>query len=151
MSLIGFTYKNNFDSSIGMTPFEALYGKRYKTALCWYAYDESVVLGPEMVQQMTKMIKIIQEKMKASQSRHESYHDKQRKALEFQEGYNVFLRVIPMTEVERALKSRNLMPSFISPYHILKRVGEMAYIVALPLSLLNLRSVFHVSQLRKYV
>lgn len=45
-----FTYNNNFRSSIGMTPFEALYGIRCKTPLCLYDYGESVVLGPKIVQ-----------------------------------------------------------------------------------------------------
>ena len=49
------------------------------------------------------------------------------------------------------LKSRKLRPRFIGPCEILKRVGPVAYQVALPPSLSNLHSVFHVSQLRKYV
>ncbi|XP_020236969.1 uncharacterized protein LOC109816383 [Cajanus cajan] len=53
--------------------------------------------------------------------------------------------------VGRALKSRKLTPRFIGPYQILKRIGEVAYQIALPPSLSNLYSVFHVSQLRKYV
>jgi hypothetical protein len=109
------------------------------------------VLGPEIVQHTTEKIKIIQERMKASQSRQKSYHDKRRKPLEFQEGEHVFLRVTPTTGVGRALKSKKLTPRFIGPYQITKRVGEVAYQVALPPSLSNLHSVFHVSQLRKYV
>ena len=50
LPLVDFTYNNNFHSSIGMTPFEALYGMRCKTPLCWYDYGESVVLGPKIVQ-----------------------------------------------------------------------------------------------------
>lgn len=61
---------------------------------------------------------MIQEKMKASQSRQKSYHDKRRKALEFQEGDHVFLRVSPKTGVGRALKSRKLAQRFDGPYHI---------------------------------
>lgn len=68
LTLIEFTYNHSFHFSIGMTPFEALYGRRYKTSLCWYDSGESVVLGPEIVQQMTGHIKMIQEKMKAPQS-----------------------------------------------------------------------------------
>jgi len=59
--------------------------------------SQSVVLGPEIVQQTTKKVKLIREKMKASQSRQKSYHDKRRKDLEFQEGDHVFLRVTPVT------------------------------------------------------
>ena len=99
---------------------------------------------------MTERVKMIQEKMKISQSRQKSYHDKRRKALEFQEGDHVFLRVTPTTGVGRALKSKKLTPRFVGPYQILKRVGEVAYRIALPPSLSNLHDVFHVSQLRKY-
>ncbi|MCI02642.1 retrotransposon protein [Trifolium medium] len=151
LPLIEFTYNNSFHSSIGMTPFEALYERRCRTPLCWYESGESVVLGPEIVQQTTKKVKMIQEKMKASQSRQKSYHDKRKKDIEFQEGDHVFLRVTHVTGVGRALKSRKLTPRFIGPYQILKRVGEVAYKIALPSSLSNLHSVFHVSQLRKYI
>ncbi|XP_052724038.1 uncharacterized protein LOC128193889 [Vigna angularis] len=53
--------------------------------------------------------------------------------------------------VGRALRSRKLSPKFIGPYQILRRIGPVAYEIALPLQLANLHSVFHVSQLRKYV
>jgi hypothetical protein len=56
---------------------------------------------------------MIQEKMKTSQSRQKSYHDKRRKDLEFQEGDNVFLRVTPITGVGRALKSKKLTPKLL--------------------------------------
>ena len=49
------------------------------------------------------------------------------------------------------MKSCKLTPRFIGPFEILKRVGPIAYQVALPPSLSNLYSVFHISQLKKYV
>lgn len=66
LPLIEFTYNNNYHSSIGMTPFEALYGMRCRTLLCWYDSGDSVVLGPEIVKQTIEKVKMIQEKMKAS-------------------------------------------------------------------------------------
>ncbi|GAU29258.1 hypothetical protein TSUD_392080 [Trifolium subterraneum] len=65
-----------FHSSIRMAPFEALYGRRCRTPLCWYESGETVVLGPDIVQETTEKIRMIREKMKASQSRQKSYHDK---------------------------------------------------------------------------
>ena len=151
LPLIEFTYNNSFHSSIGMAPFEALYGRKCRTPICWYETGESVVLGPELVRETTEKVKLIREKMKASQSRQKSYHDKRRKDLEFSAGDHVFLRVTPVTGVGRALKSKKLTPRFIGPYQILDRVGKVAYRVALPPNLSNLHDVFHVSQLRKYV
>nr|KYP43271.1 Retrotransposable element Tf2 [Cajanus cajan] len=94
---------------------------------------------------------MIQERMRATQSRQKSYNDKRRKDLEFKEGDHVFLKVTPWTGVGRALKSHKLTPRFIGPYQVLKRIDEMTYQIALPPSLSNLHSVFHVSQLSKYV
>ena len=134
-----------------MAPYEALYRRRCRTPLCWVKPGERLTWGPEMVQQTTEKVKMIQERMRTTQSRQKSYHDKRRKELEFIVGDHVFLWVTPRTGVARALKSHKLTPRFIGPFEILKRVGPVAYQVALPPSLANLHSVFHVSQLRKYV
>nr|KYP33716.1 Transposon Ty3-G Gag-Pol polyprotein [Cajanus cajan] len=141
----------HYHSSIGMAPYEVLYGRRCRTPLCFVEPKENAMLGPEIVQQTTEQVKMIQERMKATQSRKKSYNDKRRKNLEFKEGDHVFLKVTPWIGVGRALKSHKLTPCFIDPYQILKRIGEVAYQIALPPSLSNLHSIFHVSQLKKYV
>nr|KYP59641.1 Transposon Ty3-I Gag-Pol polyprotein [Cajanus cajan] len=69
LPLIEFTYNNNFHSSIGMTPYEALYGRKCKTPLCWFETRENLILSPEMVQQTMEKIKMIQEKLRTTQSR----------------------------------------------------------------------------------
>jgi len=56
LPLIEFTYNNSYHSSIGMAPFEALYGRRCRTPLCWFESGESVVLGPDIVQQTTEKV-----------------------------------------------------------------------------------------------
>jgi len=71
--------------------------------------------------------------------------------LEFVVGDHVFLRITPTTDVGTAIHSRKLSPKFIGPYQILRKIGPVAYEIALPPQLSNLHSVFHVSQLRKYV
>ena len=42
------------------------------------------------------------------------------------------------------------MPRYIGPFEILERVGIVAYLLTLPLSLSGVHEVFHVSMLRKY-
>ncbi|XP_027340845.1 uncharacterized protein LOC113854161 [Abrus precatorius] len=134
-----------------MAPFEALYSRKCKTPLCWYEIGENFTLGPEVVQLTTEKDKMIQEKMRTVQSRQKSYYNRRRKPLEFQEGDHVFLKVTPTTGVGRAMKSRKLTSKFIGPYQILKKIGLVAYQVALSPFLSNLQNVFHVSQLRKYI
>lgn len=87
--------------------------------MCWYDSGESVVLGPEIVQQTTDKIKMIQEKMKTSQIRCKRYHNKRRKELEFQEGDYVFLRVTSVIGVGHTLKSMKLTPHFIGLFQFL--------------------------------
>ena len=151
LPLVEFTYNNSYHSSIGMAPYEALYGRRCRTPLCWYQDGEAFVLGPEFLQQTTSKVKLIQDRMRATQSRQKSYADKRRRPLEFDEGDHVFLRVTPTTGIGRVLKSRKLTPRFIGPYQITRRIGAAAYEIALPPHLSNLHNVFHVSQLRKYI
>jgi len=63
----------------------------------------------------------------------------------------VFLRVTPIVGIGREWKLRKVTPRFIGPYQITRRIGPVAYEIALPPHLANLHNVFHVSQLRKYV
>jgi len=144
LPLVEFTYNNSYHSSIGMAPYEALYGRRCRTPLCWQQDGEAVVLGPEFLQQTTEKVRVIQERMRATQSRQKSYADKRRRPLEFEAGDHVFLRVTPTAGIGRALKSRKLTPRFIGPYQITRRIGPVAYEIALPPHLGNLHNVFHV-------
>jgi len=62
LPLVEFTYNNSYHSSIGMTPYEALYGRRCRTPLCWQQDGESVVLGPKFLQQTTEKVTVIQDR-----------------------------------------------------------------------------------------
>jgi hypothetical protein len=35
LCLVEFSYNNSFQSSIGMTPYEALYGRKCRSPICW--------------------------------------------------------------------------------------------------------------------
>ncbi|XP_070020392.1 uncharacterized protein [Nicotiana sylvestris] len=65
-------------------------------------------------------------------------------------GERVLLWVSPMKGVIRFGKKDKLSPRYIGPFEILKRVVEMADILALPPSLSAVHPIFHVSMLRKY-
>jgi len=151
LPLIEFTYNNSFHASIDMAPYEALYGRKCRTPLCWYQDGEAVLVGPELLEQTTKKVRMVRDRMQASKSRQKAYADRSRKPLKFVVGDHVFLRVTRTTSVGRALRSRKLSPKFLGPYQILRRIGPMAYEIALPPQLANLHPMFHVSQLRKYV
>ena len=112
-----------------MAPYEALYGKRCRTPLCWYQDGEAVLVGPELLEQTTEMVR---NRMQASQSRQKAYADRRRRPLEFEAGDHVFLRVTRTMGLGRALRSRKLSPKFLGTYQITRRIGPMAYEIALP-------------------
>ena len=51
LGLVKFAYNNSYHSSIGMAPYEALYGRLCRTPLHWFEVGERQLLGPELVQQ----------------------------------------------------------------------------------------------------
>ncbi len=53
--------------------------------------------------------------------------------------------------MKRFGKKGKLSPRFVGPFEILKRIGMVAYRIALPLELSSIHNVFHVSMLRKYI
>jgi len=73
-----------------MAPFEALYGRKCRTPLCWSDLDEALIIGPEMIQETTEKIRNIPEHIRVAQSRQKSYADKRRRLIEFQVGDKVF-------------------------------------------------------------
>jgi len=66
LPLIEFTYNNSFHVNIGMAPYEALYGRKCKTPLCWYQDGEVVLVGPKLLEQTTKNVKMVRDRLQAS-------------------------------------------------------------------------------------
>ena len=66
LPLAEFAYNNSFQLSIGMAPYEALYGRPYRAPLCWVEVGDSVILGPEIVRETTEKIKLIRDRLRAA-------------------------------------------------------------------------------------
>ncbi|EOY19088.1 Uncharacterized protein TCM_043787 [Theobroma cacao] len=94
LPLVEFAYNNSFQSSIGMAPYEALYGRKCRTPLCWDEVGERKLVGVELIELTNDKIKVIRERLKVAQDRQKSYADKRRKDLEFEIDDKVFLRFL---------------------------------------------------------
>jgi len=134
-----------------MEPFEALYGRKCRTPLCWSEIDEALIIGPELIQETTEKVRRIQEHIKTAQSRQKSYADQRRGPLEFQVGDKVFLKVFLIKGVRRFNIRGKLSPRYIRPYEIVKKLNPVAYQLNPPTALEYVHNVFHISQLRKHV
>ena len=133
-----------------MAPFEALYGRKCRTPICWNEAGERKLLGPELVQITTDNLQVIRANLKAAQDRQKSYANLKRADIEFNVGDKVFLKISPWKGVIRFGKKGKLSPRFIGPYEVIERIGPVAYRLALPPSLEGVHNVFHVSMLRRY-
>ncbi|GKA60259.1 putative reverse transcriptase domain-containing protein [Tanacetum coccineum] len=83
LPLVEFSYNNSYHSSVRCAPFEALYGRKRRSPIMWAEVGEGQLIVPELVQETTKKISQIKDRLKAARNRQKSYADKRRKPLEF--------------------------------------------------------------------
>ncbi|XP_070004302.1 uncharacterized protein [Nicotiana sylvestris] len=136
--------------SIQLAPYEALYGRRFRSPVGWFKPGEARLLGTDVVQDAMDKVKIIQDRLRTMQSRQKSYAKRKVRDVSFTVGERVFFRVSLMKGIMRFGKMGKLSPTFVGPFEILQRLGEVAYELALPPGLSAVHPVFHVSVLRKY-
>ncbi|KAJ8760952.1 hypothetical protein K2173_021990 [Erythroxylum novogranatense] len=105
-----------------MAPYEALYGRRCRTPICWDEEGERKLVGPELIQTTVNKVNLVKQRFKAAQDRMKSYIDAHRKEMEFEVGEKVFLKASPLKGVMRFGKKE----------------------------LSQIHDVFHVSMLRRY-
>jgi hypothetical protein len=81
LPLAEFSYNNSYQESLKMAPFEALYGRKYRTLLNWIEPREKAIFGPDIVDEAEATVHRIQENFKAAKSCQESYANKRRQHL----------------------------------------------------------------------
>ena len=97
LPLVEFSYNNSYQASIGMAPYEALYGRPCRSPLCWAEAEERLALG-----QTTDKVRIIRDCLRVAQSRQKSFSNTRRLLLEFTVGDFVVLKVTPKCGVSRS-------------------------------------------------
>ncbi|GKA43699.1 putative reverse transcriptase domain-containing protein [Tanacetum coccineum] len=121
LPLVEFSYNNSYHDSIKAAPFEALYGRKCRSPVCWAEVGEVQLTGPEIVQETTE--KIV--------------------------GDKVMLKVLPWKGVIHFGKRGTLNPRYVRPFKVLEKVGSVAYKLELPEEPSRVHNTFHVSNLKK--
>ncbi|GJT78124.1 putative reverse transcriptase domain-containing protein [Tanacetum coccineum] len=114
LPLAEFSYNNSYHSSIKMASFEALYGRKCKSPVCWNEVRENQFTGPDIIQQTSDKLIQIRKRIKAAQDRQKCYADRRRNLIEFQVGDNVMLKISPWKGVMRFGKRGKLSPRIMS-------------------------------------
>ncbi|GJU91235.1 putative reverse transcriptase domain-containing protein [Tanacetum coccineum] len=124
LPLVEFSYNNSYHASIKAAPYEALYGRKCRSPVCWSEVGDSQLTGPELIRDTTKKIVQTKNRLLTARSRQKSYADRRTKSLEFEFDDMVLLK-------------------------ILAKVGLVAYTLELAEELKGIQSTFHVSNLKK--
>ncbi|XP_028807164.1 uncharacterized protein LOC114761878 [Neltuma alba] len=85
------------DQLAGATVFSKINLRKYRSSLCWTELSERWMYGPDLVDQTSRQIEIIRQRLLTARSRQKSYTDIRRRLLEFEAGDHVFLKVSPTT------------------------------------------------------
>ncbi|XP_074365298.1 uncharacterized protein LOC141706431 [Apium graveolens] len=112
---------------------------------------ENKLLGPELVQQTKDAIVLIRKRLEAAQDRQKKNANLYRKDMDIEIGSLVLLTVSPWKGLDRFGQKGKLSPRYIGPFEVLRKVGKVAYELALPPQLQHFHNVFHVSILKRYI
>nr|GEX34517.1 hypothetical protein [Tanacetum cinerariifolium] len=124
LPLVEFSYNNSYHASIKGAPFEELYGRKFRSPVCWAEVGEVQLIGPEIVQETSEKIIQIKQRIQAVRDRQKSYANLKRRPMKFQVGDSVKLKVF-------------------------EKVRAIAYKLKLPQELSKVHNKFHVSNLKK--
>ncbi|GJV81632.1 putative reverse transcriptase domain-containing protein [Tanacetum coccineum] len=129
LTLVEFSYNNSYHASIKAAPFEALYGRKCRSPVCWAEVGQVQLTGPELVQETTKRIIQIKQRIQTARDRQKSYVDLQRKGDEFSSWrYSYAEGFAPWKGVERFCKTGEVKPHDMSEtFQGFKKVGTIAY------------------------
>nr|GEY67000.1 putative reverse transcriptase domain-containing protein [Tanacetum cinerariifolium] len=70
-----FSYNNSYHTSIKATPFEALYGRKCRSPICWAEVGDRQFTSPEIIHETTEKIVQIKSRIQAARDRQKSYVD----------------------------------------------------------------------------
>ena len=69
LPLVEFAYNNSYQESIQMAPYEALYGRPYRSPLCWTEVGESSITSPDLIRDTSEKVSLIRHRLLMAQSR----------------------------------------------------------------------------------
>jgi len=78
LPLVEFAYNNSYHFSVHMAPYEVLYERCHRTAICWEEVGERKLSKVELIDHIKEIVNKIKEKLRATQDRQRNYADTRR-------------------------------------------------------------------------
>lgn len=115
-------YNTTHHSSIGMTPFEELFGRKSVPFPCGTYADILIPTAADMIQHRQAVFQLLKGHLTKAQSRMKYFADQHRSERSFQVGDWVYLKLQPYKQQSVALRScLKLSAKFYGPFEVLEK------------------------------
>nr|GEX59679.1 putative reverse transcriptase domain-containing protein [Tanacetum cinerariifolium] len=161
LPLVEFSYNNSYHATIKDTPFEALYGRKCHSPVCWIEVGEAQILGPELIQETIEKIRSLQNALGTRLDMSTAYYPEtdcqsERTIQTLEAMLRAFAIDFGKSWVNHLpgrtfWQTGEVEPRYVGPFKVLERVGDVAYKRDLPEELSRVHNTFHVSNLKKSV
>lgn len=138
-------YNTTYHSSIGCSPFKALYGYDPHLGTGIVIPSATPISVTDVIEHRELHLQLLKKKLEQAQNRMKAFADQNRTDLEFSVGDQVLLKLQPYTQSSVANRPYpKISNKFFGPYTIVEKIGPVAYRLELPPDSM-VHSVFHVS------
>lgn len=150
LSLAEWSYNTSIHSSIGITPFEVVYGKSPPSIPQYLLGTSQIEAVDSILSSRHAMLELLKQRLTKAQNAMKIQADHKRRDISYAVGDWVYVKLRPYRQTSVATASyTKLSKRFYGPFQITKKIGQVSYQLQLP-ETAKIHPVFHCSLLKQH-